>query len=235
MKNLKKHAELLGLSLTDEQAGAFQTYLDLLIKKNEVMNLTAITDPDEAELLHFIDSISLLAKTDIPEGSSLIDIGTGAGFPGIPLKIVRPDLRITLLDSLNKRVLFLQEVINALGLTGITAVHDRAEDAARKQEHRDQYDFAVSRAVARLGTLVEYDLPFVKPGGCFIAYKSGDVAEEAADAENAIRLLCGKSEETISLTLPESDIHRSFLIIRKTQPTPKRFPRKAGTAKREPL
>jgi len=235
MKNLRRHAEMLGLSLSDKTVSAFETYFEMLIKKNEVMNLTSITDPDEAELLHFTDSISLLSLMQLPEGASVIDIGTGAGFPGIPLKLVRPDLQVTLLDSLNKRVLFLQEVISRLRLTGISAIHGRAEDAAREKEHRDRYDFAVSRAVARTGTLVEYALPFVAPGGCFIAYKSGDIAEEASEAENAIRLLKGESEPTLTLTLPESDVRRSFLVIKKTGPTPKRFPRKAGTAKREPL
>jgi len=241
MKKLKEY--LSALSVTIDEAGFEQlnTYYEMVVEKNKVMNLTAITDEEEFALKHFADSISLASAypkftEDALSGKcSLIDVGTGAGFPGIPLKIVFPKLNVTLLDSLQKRVRFLDEVITELGLTGITAIHSRAEDGARDSSLREGFDYAVSRAVANLSVLTEYTLPFVKKGGSFIAYKSSDISEELNAASGAIKKLGGELSECPSLTLPDSDIGRSFVIIKKTSVTSKRYPRKAGVIKKEPL
>lgn len=239
MNNLSKK---LNINLTNEQLKSFETYYNMLIEKNKVMNLTAITDRDEVIMKHFIDSISVMAAVPLfgqllsEKGQiSLLDVGTGAGFPGIPLKIAFPDLKITLLDSLNKRVLFLNEVISTLGLTDITAVHGRAEEAARKPEYRDNFDVVVSRAVAALPVLSEYTLPFVKKGGVLISYKTPGAEEELSNAKRAIKLLGGGNASIYPYTLPDSDITRSFIVISKKKPTPKAYPRKAGTAKKDPL
>ncbi|MCR5148202.1 MAG: 16S rRNA (guanine(527)-N(7))-methyltransferase RsmG [Eubacterium sp.] len=240
MEKLKYLSEKLNITINDRQLLQFKTYYEMLIEKNKVMNLTAITEKDEVILKHFIDSISVAAavpefRKKAAEEATLIDVGTGAGFPGIPLKIIFPNLKITLLDSLGKRVTFLNEVISALGLTGITAIHDRAEDAARKEGLRDSFDYAVSRAVAAMPVLSEYTLPFVKTGGSLISYKTPGAEAEINDAERAIKLLGGGKPKLHTLSLPDSDISRSFVVVPKKSPTPKRFPRKAGTAKREPL
>ena len=241
MKKLKEY--LSALSVTIDEAGFEQlnTYYEMVVEKNKVMNLTAITDEEEFALKHFADSISLASAypkftEDALSGKcSLIDVGTGAGFPGIPLKIVFPKLNVTLLDSLQKRVRFLDEVITELGLTGITAIHSRAEDGAHDSSLREGFDYAVSRAVANLSVLTEYTLPFVKKGGSFIAYKSSDISEELNASSGAIKKLGGELSECPSLTLPNSDIGRIFVIIKKTSVTSKRYPRKAGVIKKEPL
>ncbi len=237
MEKLKEYALEYGIELSSEQLGQFNNYYEMLIEKNKVMNLTAITDKDEVVLKHFADSIAI-AKY-LPEifekNLTVIDIGTGAGFPGIPLKIAFPQLEITLLDSLNKRILFLQDVISKLGLTGITALHGRAEDFARKSEFRENFDIAVSRAVANLSALSEYCIPFVKLKGLFIPYKSGMIDEELDAGKNAIKILGGKTECVEKLTLADTDISRSFIFIRKMNKTPKTYPRKAGTAAKNPL
>ncbi len=240
MKDIKYYLDIADISLNDSQIDALYTYMDMVIEKNKVMNLTAITDPEEFALKHILDSLLILKYVDIFKekaegGATLIDVGTGAGFPGIPLKIACPELKVTLLDSLNKRVSFLEEVMTELGLTRIDAIHSRAEDGARKKELRDSFDFAVSRAVANTSTLCEYCMPFVKKDGYFIAYKSGDYKEELANASNAIRLLSGDTPVVVDALLPESDIQRSFVLIKKKGATPKSYPRKAGTAKRTPL
>ena len=184
---------------------------------------------------HFLDSSLLAEYVELPKGAMVLDIGTGAGFPGLPLKIVRPDLKVTLADSLNKRIKFLQNVIDELSLDGIEAIHTRAEDAARNAKMRDQYDYVVSRAVANLSTLSEYCLPFVKEGGYFIPYKSSDCKEEINNASHAFVELKGKLEDVITFDLPEEEGGRSLIIIKKTGKTPKKYPRKAGVPSKEPL
>lgn len=227
----------LPVSLDKRQEEQFLLYYELLIQRNEVMNLTAITDFDDVLKKHFVDSLSLIrALPRLTQDSlSVIDIGTGAGFPGIPLKIAFPDLQVTLLDSLNKRVNFLNEVINKLGLRGIEAVHGRAEDFAKPFRFREKYDICVSRAVANLSTLSEYCLPFVKVGGKFISYKSEKGEEETAAAEKAIHLLGGQVQTKIDFFLPDSDIHRVLLVINKKAVTHKKYPRKAGLPAKEPI
>lgn len=226
------------ITLSDKQVEQFITYYEMMIEKNQVMNLTAITDFDEVLKKHFVDSLSLVKAFDLDAAGtevSLIDIGTGAGFPGIPLKIVFPNLQVTLMDSLNKRIEFLNDVINTLELKGIDAIHGRAEDYAKPDRLRERYDLCVSRAVANLSVLAEYCLPYVKVGGKFISYKSEKVAEELKEAEYAIDVLGGKVESQIAFTLPDSDIYRNLVMIKKISETPRKYPRKAGTASKNPL
>lgn len=225
----------LGITLTQKQKVQFLKYYEYLVEKNKVMNLTAITEFEEVVEKHFADSLAAAAVYKIGDFSSVIDVGTGAGFPGIPLKIVYPHMNIVLLDSLNKRVQFLNEVIELLGLQGAEAVHGRAEDYAKKEEYREQFDFCVSRAVANLSTLSEYCIPFIKVDGLFISYKSIKADEEMRDADTAIALLGGKIEEKRELILPGSELSRSFVLIRKEKTTPAKFPRKAGLPAKEPL
>jgi 16S rRNA (guanine527-N7)-methyltransferase len=233
-----KDLEELHIFLTDHQLKQFMAYYELLVEYNRVMNLTAITEFDDVMKKHFVDSLSLvkvfynfLKTNDV----TLIDVGTGAGFPGIPLKIAFPDLSVTLLDSLNKRVNFLQTVIDELVLKKIDAIHGRAEDFAKKGKLREQYDLCVSRAVANLSTLSEYCLPYVKVGGAFVSYKSEKIEEEKAASEHAISILGGEIEKQVEFMLPSSDIYRNLIVIRKTKETPGKYPRKAGTAAKEPL
>ena len=231
--------EKFGISFGEEEweqkLQQFLTYYEMLIEKNKVMNLTAITDFQEVVTKHFLDSVSLCQVMDLTQPLRVLDLGTGAGFPGIPLKILFPDLELVLMDSLNKRILFLQEVISKLGFSRIAAVHGRAEEMARKPEYREQFDLTVSRAVANLSSLSEYCIPFVKKCGYFVSYKSGYVEEEVKEAECAIRLLGGSKEKFHSFLLPDSDISRSFVVIKKKEKTHKTYPRKAGTPSREPL
>ncbi len=242
LSNLKKDLEDLSVFLSSDQLDQFLMFYEMLIEKNKVMNLTAITEFDEVMKKHFVDSLSLVKVCDVSGLLSLIDVGTGAGFPGIPLKIAFPDLRVTLLDSLQKRVGFLQEVIDRLGLDGIEAVHGRAEDFARPGQMREKFDLCVSRAVANLSALSEYCLPYVKVGGKFISYKSDKVSmkfeghmTEIEQAEHAISILGGRLTEQKEFTLPSSDICRSLIVIEKCRPTPKQYPRKAGMASKKPL
>lgn len=199
------------------------------------MNLTAITEFEEVMKKHFTDSLSLVRAYNLSKPVSVIDIGTGAGFPGLPLKIAFPGLRVTLLDSLNKRVKFLDEVIEKLGLDNIDTIHGRAEDFSRPDKLREKYDLCVSRAVANMTTLSEYCLPFVKPGGQFISYKSEKILQEADTAKHAIFLLGGKIKEQVEFYLPNSDIYRNLFVVEKVQSTPIRYPRKAGLPAKEPL
>lgn len=223
----------LEITLSDLQLQQFLTYYELLVDKNKVMNLTSITDFHEVLLKHFIDSISLVRVLNLEQSLSLMDMGTGAGFPGIPLKIVFPNLKVTLSDSLNKRVNFLQEVIDTLNLKEINAVHGRAEDLARNSQYRESYDLCVSRAVANLSTLSEYCLPFVKIGGKFVSYKSGNCLEEVEEAKTAVFLLGGKIMNIDKFDMCGSS--RSFVVIEKRGGTPKKYPRKAGTPSKNPI
>ncbi len=235
--HFKERMSLLGIDLKEHQISQFLNYYELLVYWNTFMNLTAITDFEEVLIKHFIDSVSLVkAVTDLSEKDySVIDIGTGAGFPGIPLKIVFPNLNITLLDSLNKRVQFLNEVIDKLGLQNVTVIHGRAEDFARPDKLRESFDLCISRAVANLTTLSEYCLPFVKTGGYFISYKSEKITEEFNNARGAIKILGGKYENQVEFKLPDSDIYRNLFVIKKEKNTPLKFPRKAGIPSKEPL
>ena len=220
--------------LTEEKINQLDKYYELLIEKNKVMNLTAITDFDEVIVKHFADSLSIC--TVLPEDvKTVCDLGTGAGFPGIPMAIAYPNLKFTLIDSLNKRIKFLQEVVDTLGLKNVEFVHARAEEAGRNKIFRESFDLVVSRAVANISTLSEYCLPLVRLEGYFISFKSGDITEEINQSGSAITKLGGKLKKPILFTLPETDISRSFLIINKIKSTPKAYPRKAGTPSKEPL
>ncbi len=221
------------LSLSDRQTAAFQTYADLLIEWNQKMNLTAITEPQEIAVKHFIDSLTVLTCVELKEGASLIDIGTGAGFPGIPLKIMRPDLQLTLLDSLNKRLVFLDEVCRTLSLQA-ELLHARAEEYGQKPAYREQYDYAVSRAVANLPSLCEYCIPYLKVGGQFIAMKGPDGEAELQSAANALRLLNSGITSVTSLVLPD-DSTRTIICLKKTAPTPSRYPRRGVKIAKTPL
>lgn len=235
MERLREKAAAFGTELSDHQLEQFETYYEMLVEKNKVMNLTAITEKNEVIDKHFADSLALI-KSGVPlTDQKILDLGTGAGFPGIPLKIAFPELEIVLLDSLNKRIKFLNEVIEALGLEKITAIHGRAEDFAKQKEYREQFDYVVSRAVANLTVLSEYCLPYVKVGGCFIPYKSGEIDEELNNSKKAVQILGGKIEEVVKFQLPDTDIGRSFVKIKKNKNTAKKYPRKAGLPAKEPL
>ena len=240
MKDIAYYAQLMGIELDDNQLQQYNTYMNMVIEKNKVMNLTAITEPEEFSLIHFADSLSLIPAVSAvapltKENVSVIDVGTGAGFPAIPLKIAFPNMNLTLLDSLNKRVTFLDSVVDELGLKKVTTIHARAEEGGRQKNLRDNFDFVLSRAVANLSVLTEYCLPYAKVGGLFISYKSGDIEEELKEAKHAISVLGGKLEDVIHFQLADTDINRSFVLIRKEKATPKAYPRKAGTAKKSPL
>lgn len=231
----EKDLQELGVNLSGQQIQQFITYYEMLVEWNQVMNLTAITEYDEVMKKHFVDSVSLIKAFDVTKNATVIDVGTGAGFPGLALKIAYPNLQVTLLDSLNKRIQFLDAVIDKLGLTGVETIHGRAEDFAKPGKLREKYDLCVSRAVANLSTLSEYCLPFVKVGGQFISYKSEKITEEMTVAENAIRILGGKVAKQVEFQLPESDIYRNLFVIKKVKETPKKYPRKAGLPGKEPL
>lgn len=229
----QKDLEELHITLTDEQLNQFLRYYAFLVEKNKVMNLTAITEFDEVMKKHFIDSLSLVKVFDLHQDLTLLDVGTGAGFPGIPLKIAFPNLRVTLLDSLQKRIGFLREAIDMLSLDQMETIHGRAEDFAKPDMLREHFDLCVSRAVANLSVLSEYCLPYVKVGGCFVSYKTD--MEETERAEHAIEILGGNLKKQKVFTLPHSDISRNLVVIEKCRPTPKQYPRKAGTANKKPI
>ena len=232
---LEKGCEELGITLNDTQKTQFIQFYEYLVEKNKVMNLTGITEFDEVLVKHFLDSLCCVKAVDMGKIKTVMDIGTGAGFPGVPLKIAFPEVEACLLDSLNKRVRFLEETFALLGLEGISAIHGRAEEYAKNKAYREKYDLCVSRAVSNLATLSEYCLPYVKTGGTFISYKSGTVQEEAEEAEKAINILGGQVKDITYFKLPDSEIDRSLVIINKKKSTPGKYPRKAGTPLKEPL
>lgn len=234
--------DALDIHLSDVQANMFLKYYQMLVEKNKVMNLTAITDYHDVVIKHFVDSLScvkLLPEFDVISafngGASVIDVGTGAGFPGIPLKIVFPEIKLTLLDSLNKRVEFLKDVCAELNLNDVTFIHARAEDGAHDKQLRESFNFCVSRAVANLSTLSEYCLPFVRTHGYFISYKSEKAEQEIADSKIALSVLGGSITLEKKFSLPETDISRTLILIKKDKGTPKTYPRKAGTPLKKPL
>lgn len=222
------------ITLTENQYEQFQKYFELLAEWNEKMNLTAITDESGVALKHFADSLSLLNFVDIPQNSSLADVGTGAGFPGVVLKIARPDIKLTLIDSLNKRLVFLGEVCAQLGIEA-ELIHSRAEDGARNEKLRESFDFAVSRAVARMNVLSEYCLPYVKVGGAFCAMKGAQANEEFKESLNAINTLGGKLEKKYFFELPENGGERAIAVVRKVKNTPQKYPRQSGKIKAKAL
>lgn len=232
---LTKKVKELSIVLNDKQIQQFEKYYNILVEWNKVMNLTAITEYEEVVEKHFLDSLTIVYAINMGKIETLIDVGTGAGFPGIPLKIAFPHLKVTLLDSLNKRIKFLNEVIDLLELDDIKAIHGRAEDYAKQAEYREEYDICVSRAVANLATLSEYCLPYVKVDGLFVPYKSGEIDEELKSSEKAVSILGGKVEEVVKFQLPGTDIGRSFVKIHKIKETKKKYPRKAGMPTKEPL
>ena len=235
LEQFKDGLKELQIELNEKQISQFLKYYELLVETNKVMNLTAITEFDEVVEKHFLDSLSLCRVYDLKIDAKILDLGTGAGFPGIPLKIAFPQIKLTLLDSLNKRVKFLEQVCRELELENVQCIHGRAEDAGRMKEHREQYDLAVSRAVANLASLSEYCIPFVKKGGFFIPYKSGEIEEELNQGKKAAAILGGEINEVVRFSLPEGDGARSLIRIRKVKPVSSRYPRKAGMPGKEPL
>ncbi len=235
LTSFEKGLSILGITLTEEQKGQFVAYYDLLVEWNSFMNLTAITEFQEVVTKHFLDSLSLVRVLDPLQVQKLVDVGTGAGFPGIPLKIAFPHLEVTLLDSLKKRISFLQEVIRVLGLDQVSALHGRSEDFGKNPVYREQYEVCVSRAVANLTTLSEYCLPFVKIGGKFISYKSGKIEEELAKASHGLEVLGGSLSGQVRFYLPHTEMERSLVMVDKVRATPKKYPRKAGIPAKEPL
>ena len=223
----------MNIVFTEEQLQKFYQYMNLLIEWNEKINLTAIVEPKEIILKHFIDSLTIIKY--IEPNKSVIDIGTGAGFPGIPVKIMREDLDITLLDSLNKRIHFLNEVIQKLELKNITAVHARIEEYAKNKQYREKFDVATSRAVANLTTLSEYMLPMVALKGMAICMKGSEISEEISKSKNSIKILGGEIVHIEEFTLPKSDYKRNLIMIEKTKQTPSKYPRKPGIPSKEPL
>ena len=232
-EELLEKASVLGVRFSVEQMEQFYKYMNLLIEWNEKMNLTAIIEPSEIILKHFIDSITILK--DIKDGSTLVDVGTGAGFPGIPLSIMNSTLKITLVDSLNKRLIFLQEVIKELNLKNVELIHARAEEFGRNKKYREKFDIATSRAVANLATLSEYLLPLVKINGQAISMKAGNASQEIEEAQKAIKTLGGHINRIDEFYLPQTDIARTIIIIDKIKETPNQYPRKAGTPSKEPI
>ena len=236
MKSIfEQEVDNLGLILNKKQKEQFDQYYNLLIEWNKVMNLTAITDYDQVNLKHFTDSLTIVKVISMEKMENMIDVGTGAGFPGIPIKIMFPHLKVVLLDSLNKRVKFLNTVIEELGLKDISAVHGRAEDIGKNKLYREKFDLCVSRAVANLSTLCEYCLPFVGITGSFVSYKSADSEEEIKNAEGAVKILGGKIDGIEKFTLPETEIGRALVKIVKIKSTPGKYPRKAGLPSKEPI
>ena len=232
---LEEGCKELGITLDENQKKQFTDFYEYLVEKNKVMTLTGITEFQEVLIKHFLDSLACVKAVDMSRIKRIMDIGTGAGFPGVPLKIAFPHLEACLLDSLKKRVNFLEETFQMLKLENITAIHGRAEEYAKNKQYRETYDLCVSRAVSNLATLSEYCLPYVKTGGYFISYKSGTVQEEVEQAQKAVKILGGKIQDVVYFQLPDSEIQRSLVVIEKIKATPGRYPRKAGTPLKEPL
>lgn len=232
---LKNRMDRLQIETNENMLEQFDLFYHLLVEWNKVMNLTGITEYEEVVEKHFADSLSLARFLDLNKIHTVIDVGTGAGFPGIPLKIAFPHLKVVLLDSLNKRINFLNEVIAKLDLKEIHTIHGRAEEYARKPEYREQFDLCVSRAVANLSVLSEYCIPYIRVGGIFVPYKSGEIDEEVAASRKAVDVLGGQIDHVEKFQLPDTDIHRSFVFINKIKNTQKKYPRKAGTPAKEPL
>lgn len=225
----------LGIEITNRQVEQFLKYYEMLVETNKVINLTSIVNLDEVIVKHFIDSLLVVKTIDMNKFNTMIDVGTGAGFPGIPLKIMFTNLKVVLLDSLNKRLKFLDSIIDELQLTDISTVHGRAEDIGKDIEYREKFDVCVSRAVANLSTLSEYCIPFISVGGEFISYKSEFSEEEKRGAEKAINLLGGSIKKSVIVELPYSEINRSFIFIDKKNKTPNKYPRKAGVPSKKPI
>lgn len=226
----------IGVHLEDHQIQQFIQFYELLVEWNSFMNLTGITEYEEVVMKHFVDSLAIIKMTDLTKGTpKIIDMGTGAGFPGLPIKIAFPNVEMVLADSLNKRIKFLNEVISQLQLTGITAIHGRAETLGKNRDYREKFDYCVSRAVANMAVLSEYCIPFVKINGSFIPYKSGAVEEELAQAKHAVSLLGGVVKDVEYFNLPDTDIKRAIINVRKAKETPKRYPRTEGKPSKEPL
>lgn len=232
-KRLHELCEAEGIALSEKQLAQFQRYMELLVEWNEKMNLTAITDPEGVTVKHFFDSLLLLKTVEVPQDASLIDVGTGAGFPGIPVAIARPDIKLTLLDSLNKRLVFLAEVCRELGIQAEIR-HARAEEGGRQKELREQFDFATARAVAGMNVLCEYCVPFVKLGGAFVALKGPDGEEEIKQAARAIGVLGGKAEKLAQFQLPDGS-QRCIAVVRKVRNTPETYPRHGSKISKKPL
>ena len=233
LKELNEKSQQIEIMLNEEQKGNFFKYMELLIEWNQKINLTAITEPKDIILKHFVDSLTI--KKYIKEKSKIIDVGTGAGFPGIPLKIVDPNIEVTLLDSLNKRIIFLNEVIKEINLKNIEAIHGRIEEVGKNKKYREKFDVVTSRAVSNLNVLAEYMLPLTKIGGICICMKGAEVEEEIEKSKNAIKLLGGKIEKVDTFELPGENIKRNIVIIKKEKNTPTKYPRKPGTPSKTPL
>ena len=225
----------LGVTLSDRQLDQFIFFCDQLLERNKSVNLTAIRQPDEVITKHFLDSLCVFETGIVEPGMRVLDVGTGGGFPGIPMKIADPSLQIDLLDSLKKRLIFLEEVIEENQWMDISTLHGRAEDFAKKTEYREQYDLVVSRAVARLAILLEYCLPYVKVGGVFLALKGPLLDEEVQEAKKALTVLGGKVEKVVEIAIPYTELSHRILVIRKVKHTPKQYPRQAGKPRKEPI
>lgn len=234
MTKLEELLREFEIEIDSEKNNKLEKYRELLLGWNSFMNLTAITEEDDVNIKHFLDSLTIFRTGELDGKKSVIDVGTGAGFPGIPMAIQNPDLEVTLLDSLNKRIKFINKVVEETELENVTTYHGRAEEFARKKEFRDAFDVSVSRAVANMSTLAEYTMPYVKPGGVMIAMKGSEYKEELKEAENAIKILGGEIKEVKEITLPDGILH-SLIVVEKVKPTPKKYPRGGGKPKSKPL
>ena len=235
MKELQTALEQLNIPYTEETIEKYRLYMEGIIEWNEKVNLTSITDRDEFIKLHFIDSVMSVPTEEFQKAKKIIDVGTGGGFPGIPLALAAPDKEFVLMDSLNKRIKIINQLCEEIGITNVTAVHARAEELAKNKAHRQKYDLCVSRAVANLSTLSEYCLPFIKQGGWFLSYKGPDTDKELADAKKAIKILGGQIDREELASLESSGLEHKIIFIKKVKDTPAKYPRKAGTPSKDPL